>query len=37
MLHVFNDKCIGVDLKIKSRNVDYSLYMNPNRVALSVE
>lgn len=37
MLHVFSEKCIGVDLKIESCNVDYSLYMNPNRVALSVE
>lgn len=37
MLHVFNEKCTGVDLKILSHSVDYSLYMNPNGVALSVE
>lgn len=37
MLHIFNEKCTGDDLKIESRSVDYSLYMNPNRVALSVE
>lgn len=37
MLHVSNEKCIGDDLKIESRSVDYSLYMKPNRVALSVE
>lgn len=37
MLHVFNEKYTGVDLKIESRSVDYSLYVNPNRVALSVE
>lgn len=37
MLHVFNEKCTGDDLKIESCSVDYSLYMNPNRVALSVE
>lgn len=37
MLHVFTEKCMGVDLKIGSRSVDYSLYMKPNRVALSVE
>lgn len=37
MLQAFNEKCTGDDLKIESRSVDYSLCMNPNRVALSVE
>lgn len=37
MLHIFNEKCTGVDLKNESRGFDYSLYMNPKRVALSVE